>query len=387
MGAGSVRATLAGGGGAWRLASDGLVIGEEVQMGWLASIATGVLGRARAMAPGSFALVMATGVVSVDLTQHGMAVPGKVLFWLNGVAYVWLLLISTLRFIFYRDEMVANFVAPGRGAAFLTLVAGTCVLGIQCLLVVYWPLLARAIAVWGALCWLVLIYLFFFSTMTRRIKAPFSATINGGWLVVVVATQALAVLIAILARDGTLVVRERLLFAAVSLYLIGCAWYLVIITLITYRMILLPLVAREFTPPYWINMGALAISALAGSMIILHAPAQGPLHDLLPFVKGFTLLYWAMATWWIPLLVILELWRHVWSRVPVDYEVDDWDIVFPVGMYTVCTFQLANAINFPRLLVIPRCFIYLALAGWIAASLGLIGSMLRSTSSAPRNVL
>ena len=343
----------------------------------LASIAARVLGRARAMAPGSFALVMATGVVSVDLTQHGMAVPGKVLFWLNGVAYVWLLLISTLRFIFYRDEMVANFVAPGRGAAFLTLVAGTCVLGIQCLLVVYWPLLARAIAVWGALCWLVLIYLFFFSTMTRRIKAPFSATINGGWLVVVVATQALAVLIAILARDGTLVVRERLLFAAVSLYLIGCAWYLIIITLITYRMILLPLVAREFTPPYWINMGALAISALAGSMIILHAPAIGPLHDLLPFVKGFTLLYWAMATWWIPLLVILELWRHVWSRVPVDYEVDDWDIVFPVGMYTVCTATLSRATGTPYLMAIPDVGVYVSLLLWGVVSAGLVWRLMR----------
>jgi tellurite resistance protein TehA-like permease len=276
-----------------------------------------------------------------------------------------------LRYIFYRDEMVSNFVAPGRGAAFLTLAAGTCVLAIQCLLVVYLPLLARIIAVWGALCWVVLIYLFFFSTMTRRIKAPFSATINGSWLVVVVATQALAVLIAILAEDGTLAVREWLLFAAMSLYLVGCAWYLVIITLITYRMVLLPLVAREFTPPYWINMGALAISALAGSLIILHAPAQGPLHDLLPFVKGFTLLYWAMATWWIPLLVILELWRHVWSRVPVNYEVDDWDIVFPVGMYTVCTATLSRATGAEYLMVIPDVGVYVSFLLWGVVGAGL----------------
>ncbi|TAN29987.1 MAG: C4-dicarboxylate ABC transporter [Castellaniella sp.] len=340
-------------------------------MGWLMPVAARVMARARAMEPGGFALVMATGVVSVDLTQHGMLVLGKALFWLNWAAYLWLLLISTLRFIFYRDEMVSNFVAPGRGAAFLTMAAGTCVLAIQCLLVVYLPLLARIIAVWGALCWVVLIYLFFFSTMTRRVKAPFSATINGSWLVVVVATQALAVLIAILAQDGALAVREWLLFAAMSLYLIGCAWYLVIITLITYRMVLLPLVAREFTPPYWINMGALAISALAGSLIILHAPAQGPLHDLLPFVKGFSLLYWAMATWWIPLLVILELWRHVWSRVPVNYEVDDWDIVFPVGMYTVCTATLSRATGAEYLMVIPDVGVYVSFLLWAVVGAGL----------------
>jgi hypothetical protein len=44
-------------------------------------------------------------------------------------------------------------------------------------------------------------------------------------------------------------------------------------------------------------------------------------------------------------------------------------------MYTVCTFQLSKAINFPPLLVIPRYFIYLALAGWIAASVGLVGTL------------
>jgi tellurite resistance protein TehA-like permease len=334
------------------------------------------MARARAMEPGGFALVMATGIISVSVTQHGMLVLGQTLFWLNWAAYLWLLLISVLRFIFYRDEMISNFVRPGHGAAFLTLAAGTCVLATQCLLVVNLPVVARFVAVWGAFCWVVLIYLFFFSAMTRRVKAPFSDTINGSWLVVVVATQALAVLVAILARDGALVAREWWLFAAISLYLIGCAWYLVIITLIMYRMVLLPLIAREFTPPYWINMGALAISALAGSLIILNAPPQGPLHDLLPFVKGFTLFYWAMATWWIPLLVILELWRYVWSHVPVNYEVDDWNIVFPLGMYTVCTDSLAHATGAQYLMVIPNVSVYVSLLVWAVVGAGLVYRLL-----------
>jgi len=56
-------------------------------------------------------------------------------------------------------------------------------------------------------------------------------------------------------------------------------------------------------------------------------------------------------------------------------------MVFPLGMYTVCTFQLSNAVNFPRLLVIPRYFIYLALAGWVAAFLGLIAALIRKRPS------
>lgn len=330
-----------------------------------------VLRRARLMQPGAFALVMATGIVSVDVSQHGMRWLGVALFCLNCAAYAWLLLISALRLVFYRDQMVANFVAPGRGASFLTLAAGTCVLASQCLLVVYLPVAARALAIWGAVCGGVLVYLFLFTTMTRRVKASFSDTINGSWLVVVVATQALAVVMALLARDGTLLVRERLLFGAINLYLIGCAWYLVIITLITYRMVLLPLNARQFTPPYWINMGALAISALAGSLMILNAPPSGPLHDLLPFIRGFSLFYWASATFWIPLLVLLELWRHVFSSVPVNYEVDDWDIVFPLGMYTVCTTALAHATGARYLMAISDVGVYVSLLVWALVAIGL----------------
>ena len=78
------------------------------------------------------------------------------------------------------------------------------------------------------------------------------------------------------------------------------------------------------------------------------------------------------------MLLALGFWRHVYKKFPLKYDPQYWGMVFPFGMYTVCTFQLANAINFPRLLVIPRYFIYLALAGWIAASFGLMSTLVRS---------
>jgi hypothetical protein len=55
-------------------------------------------------------------------------------------------------------------------------------------------------------------------------------------------------------------------------------------------------------------------------------------------------------------------------------------------MYTVCTFQLANAIGFPPLLVIPRYFVYLALAGWLATSVGLTVSLLPKSKPASASV-
>ncbi len=48
------------------------------------------------------------------------------------------------------------------------------------------------------------------------------------------------------------------------------------------------------TPPYWINMGAVAITTLAGANILINGNAPF-LVDLIPFIKGFTIFFWASS--------------------------------------------------------------------------------------------
>lgn len=332
------------------------------------AVVDALLRRVRRLDPGCFALVMATGIVSVDASQHGMPRLALTLFAFNLIAYVWLLALTALRLARFRHTVVADFVDPSRGAGFLTLAAATCVLGSQCLMVVSLPGLALTLAIAGALAWLALIYLFFAATITARLKPGFTRSINGGWLVAVVSTQALAALVALLA-GRTSTPRDGWLFVALCLYLLGAALYLLIITLVVYRMVFFPMRAREFTPPYWIDMGALAVTTLAGSLVVINTPAASPLLPLLPFVKGFTLFFWATASWWIPLLLILEIWRHVWRHVPLRYETDDWDIVFPIGMYTVGTFELAQALQLDFLRAIPAVGVYVSLLAWLLVAL------------------
>jgi tellurite resistance protein TehA-like permease len=325
--------------------------------------------------PGYFALVMATGIISIACFFLDMRTIAVALLVINVIAYVVLLVLLLVRLFFFFPRIKADINDHVCGPGFFTVVAGTCVLGSQLLIVFDGYRIAAAFWVLGLILWVVIMYTFFTAMTVRENKPSIEACLNGGWLLAVVATQSISVLgTLLLGRYGDY--REPVLFFTLCMFLLGCMLYLPLITLIFYRFTFVNVTTVQLTPPYWINMGAVAITTLAGARLIIAAPGWPLLSELVPFLKGFTLFFWAWGTWWIPLLLVLGFWRHVYKRFPLRYDPQYWGMVFPLGMYNVCTFQLAKALNFPLLFVIPRYFIYLALAGWLAASIGLIHTLL-----------
>jgi tellurite resistance protein TehA-like permease len=133
----------------------------------------------------------------------------------------------------------------------------------------------------------------------------------------------------------------------------------------------------DLTPPYWINMGAMAISTLAGALLIVNAPQAPFLQAMLPFLKGFTILYWATGTWWVPMLLLLGVWRYVYKRFPLRYDPLYWGAVFPLGMYSASTHEMVQALSVDFLAFLAPVFLYVALAAWAAAFVGLVRQLVR----------
>jgi len=148
--------------------------------------------------------------------------------------------------------------------------------------------------------------------------------------------------------------------------------YVVMITLVVYRMTFFELEAEDFAPPYWINMGAVAITTLAGCTIVEQIVHCEFLQSIEGFITGFSIFFWSFGTWWIPLMIIFGVWRHIYNKLPLRYHSQYWGMVFPLGMYSVCTIKLSEVLELSFLLPIGSVFIYLALAAWTVTFLGML---------------
>ncbi len=332
--------------------------------------------QSRNLFPGYFAMVMATGALSLSCWYLGLPVAAEVLIYFNILIYIILLVLNVLRLTLNTDEFLEDIGNHSKGPGFFTLIAGTEVLGSQ--LVVIKGLYIWGLIFWSAafFLWIILMYTFFTIIIVKKVKPVIEEAVNGGWLLAVVSTQSIAVL-GTLVASGMGTYSEIILFISLCHFLLGCMLYLNIIAFIFYRLMFLKVEAMSLAPPYWINMGALAITTLAGSVLMIYGMGSPLVRELEAFIKGFTLFYWVLGTWWIPLLITLGVWRHVMNHYPFTYDPQMWGMAFPIAMYTVGTTKLSLALDLEFLMVIPHITIFAAIGVWLSILAGMVFSLKR----------
>jgi tellurite resistance protein TehA-like permease len=112
----------------------------------------------RHLPPNLFAVVMATGIVSLAVNGAGYRFLAHALFWLNVGLYALLSVLFLVRVLRYRADVIADLASHARAPGFFTLTAGPCVLGNQCVLLLGAAHAALALWLVGVAFWLALTY-------------------------------------------------------------------------------------------------------------------------------------------------------------------------------------------------------------------------------------
>lgn len=344
---------------------------------------------------------MGTGIVSIAFAELGYGAIANGLYALNIAIYLVLVPMLGARVVYYRDAFLEDLRHPERGWGFLTFVVGTHTLGSQVVLfrdaalttaLLPDPLLAaKGLWVLGLVSWIGFIYAICVYLVASN-HGPVERVISGATLLTVVSTQSVAVLGSQIAHTfGGLA--DVITLISLTHFAAGWVLYLVVITLVTYRLLLRPLAPEDWTGPYWICMGAAAITTLAGSNILLHLN----MGDLYAAILVITYLAWAAGAWWIPIQLLLDIWKFTrfnlsgerpawitafpWLRLAIGrgrhhvYEPPSWARVFPMGMFTACTIALMQVSDFEVLGVIPALWGWFTLVIWALTFVGTLRSV------------
>lgn len=322
--------------------------------------------------PGYFAMVMATGVVSISCYNLALVSVAYALFWLNCCLYLFFWACLILHIARSPARFFSGLGSPLEAPQYLTIDAGTCVLGAQFVILLGPTNISLILLVVGAMLWFVLTYTILSSVIPQNFKPAFPEGINGSWLLLIVSIQSLCILTSLHAPHVP-PYRTFLTFFSMAFLSAGSILYLVMTPAILSRLIFLPVSAGQFTPPYWIIMGAAAITAVAAASVAGQSAIEPALPLLVLISMGLMVLFWSFASWCIPLLVLVEIVYHRRFGLPVlRYDPALWSLAFPVGMYVLGTYHAGNLLGTPWLATLAHVLLYPALIVWGLIFLGFV---------------
>jgi tellurite resistance protein TehA-like permease len=319
---------------------------------------------------------MATGIVSIAMENHHAYELSVVLLWLTGIEYLVLLCVYGWRVVAFRAAVAADLTDPARAFGYFTFVAATDVLGTRLAVDRHEPAALVLLAV-GSIAWLVLGYVVPWTAVLNHSR-PVLQHANGTWFIWVVASQSIAVLAAGL-EPAVGVGRRELALLAVFSWSVGVFLYGAAGAVVAARMLVHELRPADLTPPYWVSMGATAITVVAGARIVQMADAP-MVTATRGLIAGMSVVFWAFGSWLIPALVAAGVWRHVVHRIPLRYEAPLWSVVFPLGMYGVGGHYLGQADHLPIVQAVGANEGWVALGAWVLTFLAMLAHLVETLS-------
>ncbi len=308
--------------------------------------------------PDVFAVVMATGIISISADDHHYRLISDTLAVLATATLIVLVVLVLLELVRRRTFAFHHLDDPDSALRLFTFVAACGVLAarFEPHRLPFWVLGGAAVLTWLVLSPIAV------RGMAIRGVGRLRDGARGAWLLASVATSGVAICLADASREAGC----RLLWpVALVVWVLAVIVYGVITWLIAWGMAADRSMTDRAQPDSWILMGGLAIATLAGNHIYRALGASSPLRD---GAKIATVTIWVLASIWIPVLVYLSL-RRVNARAgSLRFAGVWWAMVFPLGMYSTATEATSIDARLPALSTISLVFFWMAVAAWLAVA-------------------
>ncbi len=313
--------------------------------------------------PRAFAMVMATGIVSVALRQAGNPPLSAALLWVASAAFVVLAAGSVWRAAAFPADVRRDLARPDRVFSVFAVPAAASVLAARVADRGQHGVVAALTAVtalgWVAACCAVIAFL------ARRTDPRRAITdVNGTWQLWAVGTQSVAIA-AVSAYTAGLVPDRLAAWAALILWSAGAVIYLVVTPLVITRLVTAGLAPGDPFAPYWVTMGAASITVLAAAQI-LHITGPAVFSALRPAVTGLALALWAAATGLLPVLAVTGAARRLRGHAPRGFRRELWMIVFPAGMYATASMRIGTEAGLPLIREFGTAAAWVSAVVWAA---------------------
>ncbi len=341
--------------------------------------------------PANFAMVMATGIVSIAFEMMGFPTIARILCALNMIVYLILCVILAARILFFMPNLMADLKTLQRVFLFLTFVVGTNTVGIQ--LIIFYQMTALATLLWfiALTGWFICAYFICFNFFMQK-RTIFYEIVTGATLLTAVSTVSIA-LLGFRLLDTVHLQVGSIYFVMAGFWTLGLIFYLMIITPLIYRLFFVRFEIRDWNAPYWICMGATAIITLAGCEFIARIPDLPSWEGIRKAVFWITVIAWIIGTSWIPYLLFMDIRKFIqvntaistpiwikifpWAGLALGtqshaYEPSSWSRVFPMGMYTTSTLLFASTADSAALAIISRHWGWFALLIWFLTCIGML---------------
>ncbi|MEX3556839.1 MAG: TDT family transporter [Burkholderia gladioli] len=313
----------------------------------------------RQFTPNWFAVTMGTGVVYLVLNALPGASP------LKALTAAWLWRLDILLYALFAAMFVARLVLfsetirPMLHHPMQSLFLGTLPMGLAPIvngLVLFGGAQQGntagqlALALWGFDAALSVVVAIGVPYLVFTVQEHSLEKLTAALLLPIVAPEVAAASAAVLAPHLAPATAQVVIGLGYVLWAISVPLAFSILTIVLFRLVIHKLPHRELGVTSWLTLGPIGTGAL-GLLTLGHAASQAftgtALQAVAVIARDFgvlgALLLWGAGLWWLA-CALLFTWRY--RREGLPFNLGWWGFTFPIGVYTLATFNLAHVTGF-----------------------------------------